>query len=219
MKTNELFTTSDGSHSLLSAVFDVPYHSRHGALSETQHVFIDAGLKSKQCYNQVSILEIGFGTGLNAYMSFLEGKSLDLSIYYETIEAYPVEMDIVHNLNFAEQLNAQKSQFLKLHELNWNYEHAFERKFTFQKKLTTFQDFTTSHSFDVIYFDAFAPNAQPKLWETGFLSKMYTLLNEDGVLVTYCAQGQFKRNLKAIGFSIEALPGPIGKREMTRARK
>ncbi len=219
MKTNELFTTSDGSHSLLSADFDVSYHSRHGAIGETQHVFIDAGLKSKQDIKDISILDIGFGTGLNAFMSFLEGSSMNSSLYYESIEAYPINIDTANTLNYAHQLGSDNSIFLKMHKLEWDKVHTLSEKFLFQKKQTKFQDFTTSHSFDVIYYDAFAPSAQPELWETGILSKMYSLLNPNGVLVTYCAQGQFKRNLKAVGFSIEALPGPVGKREMTRARK
>ena len=216
---NELFTTSDGSHSLLSADFSVPYHSRHGAIGETQHVFIDAGLKSKKDFDHVSILDIGFGTGLNAFMSFLYGSTINNSIYYEAIEAYPVDLSTVRALNYAERLNSDNSPFLQMHELDWDIKHSLNDKFIFQKKHSKFQNFTSSHQFDVIYYDAFAPTAQPELWEPGILSKMYTLLNDDGVLVTYCAQGQFKRNLKAVGFTIEPLPGPVGKREMTRARK
>lgn len=219
MKTNELFTTSDGSHSLLSAEFEVPYHSRHGAIGETQHVFIDAGLKSKHDLEHVSILDIGFGTGLNAYMSFLERAAMGVAIYYEAVEAYPIDLSVAKSLNYALQLHADNTPFLKMHELSWSIEHPLGEGFVFQKKQKTFQDFNSTHLFDVIYYDAFAPNAQPELWEVDILAKMYSLLNESGVLVTYCAQGQFKRNLKSAGFSIEALPGPTGKREMTRARK
>ena len=152
-------------------------------------------------------------------MTLLAVKNVAPSIYYEAIEAFPVHSEVINAFNYAKQLKVKHESFLQLHNLAWNESHILSDKFTFKKQLQTFEEFKTDSSFDVIYFDAFAPSAQPTLWETGLLSKMYSLLNPDGVLVTYCAQGQFKRNLKAVGFSIEPLPGPPGKREMTRARK
>lgn len=219
MHSSELFLTEDGSHSIISSKYKVPYHSRHGAIIETNHVFIEAGLKPKLNRNALSVLEIGFGTGLNAFITFLESNKNSTRIYYEAIEAYPVQMEVATEFNYAELLDTNPESFLQLHSAEWNLEHTLTDKFTFKKQLNTFEDFTSPSSFDVIYFDAFAPSAQPNLWETGLLSKMYSLLDTDGVLVTYCAQGQFKRNLKAVGFTIEPLPGPPGKREMTRARK
>ncbi len=219
MNSTELFLTEDGSHSIYSSRYKVPYHSRHGAIIETNHVFIEAGLQPKLNNSAISILDIGFGTGLNTFMTILEAQKVDSLFYYEAIEAFPVDSSVVNEFNYAEQLNAPREDFLHLHQLSWDEDHAISDTFTFKKQLNTFEDFSTSHLFDVIYFDAFAPSAQPTLWETGLLSKMYSLLKSNGVLTTYCAQGQFKRNLKAVGFSIEPLPGPPGKREMTRARK
>ncbi len=219
MHSFELFLTEDGSHSIFSAKYKVPYHSRHGAIIETNHVFIEAGLKPKLNQKTVNVLDIGFGTGLNAFMSLLESNKNASSIYYEAVEAYPIKKEIVDVFNYAALLDAAQDSFLQLHTLEWGQQYALTDKFTFKKLLNTFEDFTSQNTFDIVYFDAFAPSAQPTLWETGLLSKMYALLNPDGVLVTYCAQGQFKRNLKAVGFSIEPLPGPPGKREMTRARK
>ncbi len=219
MHAYELFTTSDGSHTLLSSKFQVPYHSRHGAIGETQHVFIDAGFKSKLKQSTISILDIGLGTGLNTLMTLMENERIKASVYYEAIEAFPITIDVAKNINYPQLLSIDEKSFMQLHELEWNQDHKINSHFIFHKKQDRFEDFQTEHKFDVIYYDAFAPNAQPNLWEEEILGKMYALLNLDGVLVTYCAQGQFKRNLKAVGFSIEPLPGPVGKREMTRARK
>jgi tRNA U34 5-methylaminomethyl-2-thiouridine-forming methyltransferase MnmC len=219
MHSSELFFTEDGSHSIFSTKYKVPYHSRHGAIIETKHVFIEAGLKPMLQKKALGVLDIGFGTGLNAFMSLLESNKNSSSIYYEAIEAYPLQKEVVNQFNYAQELHAKQETFIQLHTTEWNKEHSLTDKFTFKKQLNTFEEFTSSNYFDVIYYDAFAPSAQPTLWETGLLAKMYSLLNPNGVLVTYCAQGQFKRNLKAVGFSIEPLPGPPGKREMTRARK
>ena len=219
MKPHGLFLTEDGSHSIYSNKFEVAYHSKHGAIGETQHVFIDAGLRAKINQQAVSILDIGFGTGLNAFMTFLDSKNSSTNFYYEAIEAYPISEDMATNLNYAHKLDATSEEFMQLHTTAWNQVHHLRYNFTFLKQLAKFEEFQSKHLFDVIYFDAFAPNAQSSLWEENLLAKMYSLLHPDGVLVTYCAQGQFKRNLKAVGFHIEPLPGPPGKREMTRARK
>ncbi len=219
MNSSELFLTEDGSHSIYSEKYKVPYHSRHGAIIETETVFIQAGLKPKLSKDSIGVLDIGFGTGLNALMTIQNTNISSCKIYYEAIEAYPLSKEVIQQFNYTEQLNVAPDTFLQLHSLDWEISHSISDTFNFKKQKNTFEDFKTSQSFDVIYFDAFAPSAQPSLWETGLLSKMYSLLNQDGVLVTYCAQGQFKRNLKAVGFTIEPLPGPPGKREMTRARK
>ncbi len=219
MTPSELFLTEDGSHSIYSNIYKVPYHSRHGAIVETNTVFIDAGLKPKMSQDIIGILDIGFGTGLNALMTLLHLQDSETQIYYEAIEAHPISIEVAKQFNYSTQLSIDQSIFLQLHELDWDIKHKLNDTFDFKKQLNTFENFKTDHKFDIIYFDAFAPSVQPDLWETGLLSKMYDLLNSDGVLATYCAQGQFKRNLKAVGFSIEPLPGPPGKREMTRARK
>jgi len=214
-----LFLTEDGSNSIYSDKYEVAYHSIHGAIGETQHVFIDAGLHDKRSADTLNVLDIGFGTGLNTLMTYLESDKSSAKIHYETVEAYPISIDIAKEFNYPNQLGCGANVFLQLHSLSWNVLHSISKKFTFFKHLAKFEEFKSEHVFDVIYYDAFAPSAQPTLWEPSILEKMFMLTKPNGILVTYCAQGQFKRNLKSVGYSLESLPGPPGKREMTRARK
>lgn len=228
-----LFVTDDGSHSVYSEQYNVSYHSKHGAIQETQHVFIDAGLKpllEKKPYD-ITILEIGFGTGLNALMTYNETLQSDVKIHYLTLEAYPLSTQAVKQLNYIERLNVSslKPIFDRMHESEWNtycggkpnISHSIQLNthFIFQKIKTDFKQIDFDGVADVIYFDAFAPNAQPELWEVEMLQKMYEALRIGGVLTTYCAKGVVKRTLKSVGFFVEELPGPPGKREMTRAWK
>lgn len=219
--SNKIITTSDGSHSILSEKFGVAYHSIHGAIQETQHVFIDAGLDyqaSKK--DELSILEIGWGTGLNSYMTLLEADKKKLPIQYTTIEAYPISIEQAQTLNYAENLQQENQKsFLQLHESDWEEKHLISPYFNFIKYFMLFEKIDFINQFDIIYFDAFAPNAQAEFWEVDFLSKMYQSLRQDGILVTYCAKGSFKRALKAVGFTVESIPGPPRKREMVRAIK
>ena len=220
-----LFLTEDGSHSVYSDEFDVSYHSKHGAIQETQHVFINAGLDYilQQSPTEINILEIGFGTGLNAFMTFLESERQPISatVNYFAIEAYPLSMEQVFELNYVEQLNAAPHEdiFLKMHSSDWSDVHPLSKKFNFQKLLMNFEDIDFQNQMDLIYFDAFAPDVQPQLWEENLMAKMFNALRSQGVLTTYCAKGAVKRTLKSMGFFIESLPGPPGKREMTRAIK
>ena len=220
--SGQLFVTQDGSHSIYSEQFEVSYHSKYGAIQETQHVFINAGLLYKaEQQQEIAILDIGFGTGLNAYMTLLEGRKRGLHIHYSAYEAFPISNEQVHQLNYPQLLNSPNSEalFNLLHSVEWNEPKALYKDFTFIRHLAAFESIQSINSFDLIYFDAFAPSAQPELWETSLLSKMYQSLKNDGVLVTYCAKGQVKRNLKEVGFEVEKLKGPPGKREMTRAIK
>jgi tRNA U34 5-methylaminomethyl-2-thiouridine-forming methyltransferase MnmC len=217
-----LFETQDGSHSLFSEKYGVSYHSKYGAIQETQHVFINAGLRLKAIEQKdISILEIGFGTGLNAYMTIFESEKRGLTIDYVGVEAYPVSKEITRQLNYAAQVNEPESQliFNKIHEIDWDVPHSINAHFRLTKVNKKFEDLDFDAQFDLIYFDAFAPTSQPELWEVPLLTSMFNALKSGGVLVTYCAKGQFKRNLKAVGFTVEAIPGPPGKREMTRAFK
>ncbi len=220
--SGQLFVTQDGSHSIYSKQFEVSYHSKYGAIQETQHVFIDAGLLYKaEQQKEMAILDIGFGTGLNAYMTLLEGRKRSLRIQYSAYEAFPISNEQVRQLNYPQLLNLPNSEalFNLLHSSEWNVPKAFYQDFTLIKYLSAFESIQAINSFDLIYFDAFAPSAQPELWETSLLRKMYQSLKNEGVLVTYCAKGQVKRNLKEVGFEVEKLKGPPGKREMTRAIK
>lgn len=216
----EIFETADGSHSILSDQFGVTYHSKHGAVQEAQHVFINAALRMKATIqNNISILEIGFGTGLNALMTCLEAKKRNLNIQYVTVEAYPISLETVQSLNYGAVLPHLDATdfFTKIHEADWEIPTMITDNFTITKVKKRFEDLTYQNQFDIIYFDAFAPNSQPELWTKEFMQIMYNSLLPKGILTTYCAKGQVKRNMKAIGFLVEKLPGPPGKREMTRA--
>lgn len=217
-----IIETQDGSHSIFSEKFGVSYHSKYGAIQETQHVFINAGLKAKaETQTEIHILDIGFGTGLNALMTFLEGQKSGLKIHYTGVEAYPISLEAARQLNYIEQLQLPDNQanFIKMHEANWGETIAINDNFQLTKVKKKFEDLDFDKEFDLIYFDAFAPTSQPELWKIPLLSIMYNTLKINGLLVTYCAKGQFKRNLKAVGFEVEALAGPPGKREMTRGMK
>lgn len=217
-----IFETQDGSHSILSEKYGVPYHSKYGAIQETKHVFIDAALRPKALsQKELSILGIGFGTGLNAFMTYLEAEKFHLKIDYTGVEAFPISMEEAENLNYASALNQpqKRADFLKFHTSNWNELIPFSEHFQLEKRKILFQEIDFQNRFDIVYFDAFAPTAQPELWETPMMQKMYNALRTNGILVTYCAKGVVKRTLKGVGFEVESLKGPPGKREMTRAIK
>lgn len=221
MSEDEIYITEDGSHSIHSGKFDVGYHSKHGAITETHHVFIDAALRFKAVVQKdIRILEIGFGTGLNAFVTLLETIKRNLNIHYTAIEAYPISMEQVATLNYAAQLDPNyQASFLDMHQSVWNAPVQIHEQFILDKRLMKFEEIDFKNQFDIIYFDAFAPNAQPELWTEDIMQCMYDSLKENGILTTYCAKGIVKRTMKKVGFVIEALPGPPHKREMTRALK
>jgi tRNA U34 5-methylaminomethyl-2-thiouridine-forming methyltransferase MnmC len=185
----------------------------------------------QQAPPEINILEIGFGTGLNAFMTFLETDAIAQKINYFTLEAYPLSMEHVQQLNYAQLLNAEQYQdvFLKMHTSKWIQSNGQNPEmgnmirlspyFNFQKLLMDFEDISFENIADVIYFDAFAPDAQPQLWEDKMMHNMYKAMRQNGVLTTYCAKGSVKRTLKSVGFIVEGLPGPPGKREISRAIK
>ena len=222
MPETELIQLSgDGSHTMISRLFDnTTYHSRHGAISESNVVFIDAGLNYHllQEKKQIRVFEMGFGTGLNALLSYIWSKIHQIDISYQTVEAYPINSSVAEQLNYSSILG-EKSIFDLLHNLSWDEKHLIRDTFTFQKYHCLIEEVKITDHVDVIYYDAFAPSNQPHLWEVPILSKMYDLLDDGGILVSYCAQGAFKRNLRFCGFQVESIPGPTGKREMTRAIK
>lgn len=219
MVTNKIFLTKDGSHSMFSEQHGVSYHSIHGAIQETEHVFINAALLHRLPATSLFILDIGFGTGLNAYMTYIKSNQIKVPIQYFGIEAYPISIEEAKKLNYSELLETNSDDFLKFHLSEWNSPLSLSQNFTLTKVQQKFEALDYQNKFDIIYFDAFAPNAQPELWEEDILQKMYNALKVNGVFTTYCAKGVVKRTLKKVGFEIEAIPGPPGKREMTRATK
>ena len=214
--------TEDGSSSVYMPELNESYHSKFGSAQESQHVFIEAGLVvMAEKKTSLVILEIGFGTGLNAFLTYLWSLQHQVKIEYHAIEPYPLEKEIYSALNYPAILHAEKQQdiFIQLHESGWHAEIILNVDFTLYKYESTLKDFDPQFNADVIYFDAFAPGVQPELWTEEVFVKMYGILKPDGILTTYCAKGEVKRNMKAAGFLVEALPGPKGKREMTRAVK
>jgi len=217
----EFKITADGSHTLYVPSLDETYHSSHGAIQEAIHVFINAGFNyiNKQ---KLKVLEIGFGTGLNAFLTLLEASNQNRNIKYTSLEAYPLDQEIISQLNYTEELNSTTKEvtlFYKLHQVEWECYKKITKHFSLSKKKVKLSDFNPDEQFDIIYFDAFGPRVQPNMWTVSIFETMYNCLEKDGVLVTYCAKGSVKRALKEVGFEIEALPGPPGKREMTRAKK
>ncbi len=222
MPDTELFETQDGSHSLLSRKYGVSYHSKYGAIQESLHVFIREGLLPLLApHRSLSVLEMGFGTGLNALLTLKEAQSKRVSIWYEAIEAHPLSTDEATALNYPQLLGGGDltGYFPTLHSSPWDIESKIAPFFTLLKRAIPLEKCTFSRRFDLIYYDAFAPEAQPELWEDEALKTMFEVLNEGGKLVTYCAKGSVKRRLKALGFSLETLAGPPGKREMVRATR
>ena len=220
-----IIKTSDGSHSLYSAELNEHYHSIYGAIQESNHVFINAGFKKINSENselfEIKILEIGLGTGLNVFLTFLESEKLNGCIRYHAIEAFPLTIDLIEKLNYVDYLTAEKYRtvFNQIHTSEWEKPTKFSDQFIFTKVDEKIQDCTLKTKFNLIYFDAFGPRVQPEMWTEEVFSKLYSTLELNGYLVTYCAKGQVKRTLKKVGFSIESLPGPAGKREMIRAFK
>lgn len=216
----EIIRTKDGSTTIHIKDWDECYHSKHGAIQEAQHVFIKNGLALYQ--NQsVSILEIGFGTGLNAFITYLESKKLDLEINYVGVEAYPVSISELSAMNYVSELNADDKNaiFNLFHESNWEEKVVIDPFFTITKRQQFFEEITDCEQYDLIYFDAFGYRVQPDLWSTSIFKKMYAALRPGGKLVTYAARGVVKRSMIEVGFTVEKLPGPPGKREMFRATK
>lgn len=222
MEPTRIFETQDGSHSIFSEKYGVSYHSKYGAIQESQHVFIEAGLYEVALSKKhIRVLEIGMGTGLNTFMTYLESNQRNFSIYYETVEAFPITAEEAKQLNYAQLLNAKEEEtiFQRIHQEDWGKTIQLSPKFTLKKVLDHFEHLNYQKQFDLIYFDAFAPTAQPELWDKKILNIMFEALVSGGVWVSYCAKGSVKRQLKALGFRIEAIAGPPGKREMTRAIK
>lgn len=220
----KLITTSDGSHSVFSEKFNADYHSKHGAIQESQHVFIKSGLLYFLQNNQpqkLKIFEMGFGTGLNAFLSFLQMHDSNEIVEYTAVEAFPLFEDVYTSLNYAELLDAvkHKSDFVEMHKCEWNGFCNISSKFALKKMKATLQTLNHDQKYHIVFYDAFAHSSQPELWEAEIFAQLFNTMEAGGILVTYSAKGQVRRNLQAAGFQVERIQGPPGKREMLRAIK
>jgi tRNA U34 5-methylaminomethyl-2-thiouridine-forming methyltransferase MnmC len=218
---NEVWITGDGSTTLFSHFFAEHYHSVFGAITESKLVFVENGLEYVR-KDPVTVLEIGFGTGLNAYMTCLNAKQNNRIITYYSIEKYPLEEPVISSLNYPGLLASEESDkmlFTALHEAEWGKPVAIISSFHLFKIRADLCSFHPGFHYDVIFFDAFAPGRQPEMWTTEIFRRLYHSLTTGGILTPYCVKGQVKRALKEAGFRVEKLPGPPGKREMLRAIK
>ena len=218
----EFEITDDGSHTLFVPGLNEHYHSTHGAIQESMHVFVDAGLR--HCAkSEIKVLEIGLGTGLNAFLALVEAEKSSKKIDFTSLEFYPLSITDAEKLNYAGLIDpSKKDVFNELHKAEWEkwnqitlYFSLLKMKFDFSKP----SEFSPEKQFDIIFFDAFAPEKQPEMWTQEIFDKIYSVSSENAILTTYCAKGVVRRMLQAAGFVVERLPGPPGKREILRARK
>ncbi|MDR0506149.1 MAG: tRNA (5-methylaminomethyl-2-thiouridine)(34)-methyltransferase MnmD [Dysgonamonadaceae bacterium] len=208
-------TTADGSHTLSLPEMDEHYHSVNGAVQESKHVYIEAGLK--QCgKTEINVLEMGFGTGLNALLTALEAEYHSIKVFYTGIEKYPLPQEIINQLNYK-AINSPL--FQAIHQAEWGKSELINPYFQIEKIQTDFRDYHFLGRYDVVYYDAFAPDKQPEVWSQELFDKIFSAMNLNGVLTTYCAKGNIRRMMQCSGFTVERLPGPPGKREMLRGIK
>lgn len=221
--------TKDGSHTLFNAQLNESYHSNNGALQESLHVFIEAGLKPQlesNANNSIQLLELGFGTGLNAILSYIECSKQHIVCDYVGIEAYPLDLSLIEQLNYTDWMNEdEKRIFTQMHTCKWNKKNDLNNKFSLQKLHTNIEDISKhpigkmANHFDLIFMDAFDPAKQPELWTVDVFSTLYQVMKDGASIVTYSSKGDVKRAMRAAGFKVERLQGPVGKRHMLRGKK
>jgi tRNA U34 5-methylaminomethyl-2-thiouridine-forming methyltransferase MnmC len=220
----KIIVTADGSHSVEIPAIQVTYHSKYGAIQESLHVFIEAGLKESvrtAPQEPLRILEVGFGTGLNALLTLIESEKIDKRISYTAIEPFPLTETEFRQLNYCALLQkpALQNLFGELHSCESEIDIQITPEFTVHKTITDLINFSTNQLFNLIYYDAFAPAVQPQLWTKEIFEKLLTMMDSNGILMTYCSKGDVRRAMLEAGFSVEKIPGPRGKREMLRAKK
>lgn len=219
MNKLDFIITSDGTHTLFHPTLNETYHSINGARQESEHVYIKNGYHLFEETQDLTILEVGFGTGLNLWLTLLEflKENNSRKIYYTTLELYPLDKQIINELNYVNsETEKNKKLFQLIHSVPWEQEIEVLPNFVIEKKAISIHEFISTQKFNLIYFDAFAPDKQSDMWEKSIFYKLYSYL-ENGVLSTYCAKGSVKRLLKEVGFDIESIPGPPGKFQMTLA--
>ncbi|MFO7842578.1 MAG: tRNA (5-methylaminomethyl-2-thiouridine)(34)-methyltransferase MnmD [Bacteroidales bacterium] len=215
----KIIHTKDGSSTLYSPEFNEHYHSVFGAINESRHVFIDAGFNFLNV-KMIKIFEVGFGTGLNALLSYLQSVKKDITVEYSAIELYPVTKDVIQQLNYTQFLSEEaKTIFYQLHKVSWNKRIKISNHFHLTKINHDFNDYLFTEKYNLIFFDAFAPEKQPTLWSSQNFAKIHEAMDNHGVLTTYSSKGLVKQNLRNAGFQLERLKGPEGKRHMLRAIK
>ena len=224
MKMTNPVVTKDGSHTLKMPGRDEHYHSTFGAISESRHVFINAGLNKllDTGIEQLHILEIGMGTGLNALLTICEVSGKGINVEYTSLEPFPIEESVWNKLNYPAMMQDHDALdwFRRIHESPWESNVSLAPDFGFIKYEIKLQDFRKAKDlYNLVYFDAFSPDIQPELWTQEIFDKLFGMLNKEGILVTYSAKGSVRRALKSAGFEVERIPGPKGKREMMRAVK
>jgi tRNA U34 5-methylaminomethyl-2-thiouridine-forming methyltransferase MnmC len=218
----EVILTSDGSHSISIPELNISYHSKHGATQESQHIFIECGLKPlMEKRNEISIFEMGFGTGLNTLLTYIEVSNKPVKVYYEAVETNVVEPEIYNTLNYTSILDRPdlQSVFLQIHGLPWNTLHHLSESFYFYKRQADMADVILTTPYNLVYFDAFAPEIQPEIWTTPIFKKLYDAMEEGGLLLTYCSKVVVRKAMEEAGFAVEKITGPWGKREIVRAVK
>lgn len=218
----EFIITKDGSHTIAVPELNVAYHSRYGAVQESVHVFIESGLHYVLSRSErpevLSVFEMGFGTGLNAFLTAIEAEKLQTKVRYTAVETFPLTLEETAVLNYPEILG-HAALFQRMHDCEWNKAIRLTDYFTLEKQQTSLLNFSTSQPFNLVYYDAFAPLAQPELWTKEVFQKLFSMMHEGGVLVTYCSKGDVRRTMTAAGFRVAKISGPPGKREMLRAEK
>jgi len=220
-QTLKVVHTADGSHTLVRTADGISYHSAHGAIAESNHVFIYSGLRYWMEHHQesrIAVLEMGFGTGLNALLTLTASKNTAY-IYYEAFDTVPLDGNVSAELNYGNCLNdpALSAVLRQMHDAAWDVPCPVTSDFTLQKRHLDFANAVLTKKFDVVYYDAFDPVAQPELWTANVFGKVRNAMNEGGVLVTYSSKSSVRRALQSAGFRVEKLPGPAGKREIVRA--
>ena len=219
----KIIKTSDGSDTIFNEDLKETYHSLNGSIKESELVYIKNGLEfflDKKTADSVRVLEIGFGTGLNFLLTKIFIEKRNEKLFYHTLEPFPLPSGLIKKINYIEKLGeGYRDIFDKSHRSRPNEIVNLNEKITFLRSDLTLESIKFSKKYDVIYFDAFAPSRQPEIWEKENLKKIYSHMNLNSILVTYCSGGQFKRDLRGVGFDVDVLPGPAGKREMVRAIK
>jgi tRNA U34 5-methylaminomethyl-2-thiouridine-forming methyltransferase MnmC len=219
-KQPEITITGDGSHTLYNSFLDETYHSTHGAIKESDHVFVQMGFHALKT-NEYKILEIGFGTGLNALLTCIASEQVQKPVWYQTYELYPLHQETINNLNYPAKINLKgiNDLFQEIHACPWDKWCKLSTCFNIQKFKKNILTAELGSGFNLVYYDAFAPSRQPELWHFGLIKKIHDALCPGGILVTYTAKGEVRRNLMKAGFMMEKIPGPPGKREMLRGVK